>query len=196
VLFGLERIGPVVGKRVVVLGQGCIGLLFTMTLRRMGAVQIITVDRIGHRLEASRSRGADLAVNALAEDPVEAVIQATGGQGADLVVEASGDPAALAQGLQMARMYGTVILFGIPEEKTVPFDYFTAITKQINLVGTVSATCEAPARPIRLAVDLKQQGAPDLSWLVTHRLPFAEAGRGYEMYATRSDQVLKVVLQV
>jgi len=196
VLFSLERIGPVVGNRVVVLGQGCIGLLFTMTLRRMGAGQIITVDRIGHRLEASRRRGADLAVNSLEEDPVEAVNEATGGQGADLVVEASGDPAALVQGIQMARMYGTVMLFGIPEEKTVPFDYFSAITKQLTFVGTVSATCEAPARPIRLAVDLKQQGTPDLSWLVTHRLPFAEAPRGYEMYAARSDQVLKVVLQM
>jgi len=196
VLFSLERIGTVVGKRVVVLGQGCIGLLFTMTLRRMGAGQIIAVDLIDHRLEASRRHGADLAVNALAEDPVGAVIEATGGQGADLVVEACGDPAALEQGIQMARMYGTVVLFGLPEEKTVPFDYFSAVTKQLTLVGTVSATCEAPARPIQLAVDLKRQGSPDLSWLVTHRLPFAEAPRGYEMYAARSDQVLKVVLQM
>ena len=196
VLFSLERVGPVIGKRVVVLGQGCIGLLFTATLRRMGADQIIVTDLIEHRLEVARHQGADVAINSLTEDPVMAVEEATKGQGADLVVEACGDPEALAQGIQMARMYGKLALFGLPEEKRVPFDYFAAACKQLTLVGTVSATCEAPARPIQTAVDLKRRGSPDLSWLVTHRLSFANAAKAYELYADRRDGVLKVVMEV
>jgi threonine dehydrogenase-like Zn-dependent dehydrogenase len=196
VLFSLERAGPVIGKRVVVLGQGCIGLLFTMTLRRIGAAQIITTDLIDHRLEVSRRLGADLAINAVTDDAVQRVDEATEGQGADIVVEACGNPDALAQAVQMARMYGTVVLFGIPEEKQVPFDLYTALCKQLTLIGTVSATCEAPARPIRTAVGLTRQGAPDLSWLITHRLPFGDAARGYEMYADRADSLIKVVLEL
>ncbi len=194
VLFSLERAGPVIGKRVVVLGQGCIGLLFTMTLRRMGAAQIITTDLIDHRLEVSRGLGADLAINAATDDAVQAVHEATNGEGADLVVEACGEQAALAQAVQMARMYGTLALFGIPEDQRVTFDYFAAQCKQLTMIGSVSATCEAPARPIRTAVGLTRQGAPDLSWLITHRLPFTEAAESYEMYADRSDNVLKSVL--
>ena len=196
VLYSLERIGSVLGKRVVVLGQGCIGLLFSMTLRRMGAEQVIVVDTIEHRLQVSRELGADLAINLLKHDPLGIVMNETAGVGADLIIEACGNPEALAQAIQMARMHGTVVLFGIPEEKQVTFDYFTAVCKQLTLVGTVSATCEAPARPIKQAVELKQRGSPDLSWLVTHRLPLQDAPKGYELYASRADNVLKVVLEV
>ena len=196
VLYSLERVGSVIGKRVVVLGQGCIGLLFTATLRRMGASQIITTDLLERRLDVSRTLGADLAVNPLEEDPVEAVNEATKGQGADLVIEACGNPDAFAQGIQMAKMYGNLVLFGLPEEKQVPFDYFTAACKQLTLTGTVSATCEAPAPPIRSAVELKRRSESDLSWLLTHRLPLSEVQQAYELYADRSDGLLKVVLDV
>ena len=196
VLYSLDRVGSVLGKRIVVLGQGCIGLLFTMTLRSMGAEQIIAVDPVENRLEVASKLGADLTINPLRQDALDAVRDATGGDGADIVVEACGNPQALAQGIQMARMHGTIVLFGLPEEKEITFDYFTAACKQLTLVGTVSATCEAPARPIQQAVDLKLRGTPDLSWLVTHRLPLSDAPKGYEMYAGRDDNVLKVVLEV
>ena len=89
-----------------------------------------------------------------------------------------------------------LVLFGIPEEKHVTFDYFTAVCKQLTLVGTVSATCESPARPIQQAVDLMRRGSTGLSWLLTHRLPLSEAAKGYELYAGRSDGVLKVLMDV
>ena len=43
---------------------------------------------------------------------------------------------------------------------------------------------------------MKQRGSPDLSWLVTHRLPLQDAPKAYEIYANRADNVLKVVLEV
>ena len=196
VLYSLDRIGTVSGKTVAVLGQGCIGLLFTLTLRRMGAEQIIVVDPIGHRLQEARRLGADVTINPEQQDPAEIVMEQTAGIGADLVIEACGNPEALDQGIQMARMHGTVVLFGIPEEKQITFDYFTAVCRQLTMVGTVSATCEAPAQPIQRAVHLKQLGPPDLAWLVTHRFPLSEAPRAYELYADRADGVLKVVMDV
>ena len=63
-------------------------------------------------------------------------------------------------------------------------------------MGTATATAEARARPIQRAGDRKVRGTPDLSWLVTQRLPLSEAPKGYEMYAGRDDNVLKVVLEV
>ena len=96
----------------------------------------------------------------------------------------------------MARMYGNVVMFGLPEEKQITFDYFAAACKQLTLTGTVSATCEAPAPPIQLAVDLVAKGQADLSWLITHRMPFADSAKGYELYADREEQILKVVLGV
>jgi len=148
VLYALESVGPVAGKNVAVVGQGCIGLLFTMTLKQMGARKVIAIDPHGHRLEMSRKEGADLTIDCSRVAPEKVVREVFGKQGADMVVEASGDAGALDQCVAMARMYGTLMLFGIPEEKQVTFDYLAAISKQLTMIGTVSATCEAPARRI------------------------------------------------
>ena len=196
VLYALERVGPIAGKNVAVLGQGCIGLLFTMTLKQMGARKVIAIDPHESRLAMARKLGADLAINSSRVAPEKVVREVFGNQGADMVVEASGDAGALDQCVAMARMYGTLVLFGIPEEKEVTFDYMGAISKQLNMVGTVSATCEAPARPIQQAVDLRAGGEADLSWLITHRFGFDEAPKGYELYANREDGLIKLVLDI
>ncbi len=196
VLYALDQVGPVAGKNVAVLGQGCIGLLFTMTLKQMGAGKIIAIDLHENRLALSRKLGANLAINSSRVAPEKVVREVFGNQGADIVVEASGDSAALDQCVAMARMYGTLVLFGIPEEKEVTFDYLTAIAKQLTMIGTVSATCEAPARPIQQAVDLRAKGEADLSWLITHRFGFEEAPTGYELYASREDGLIKLALEI
>ena len=196
VLYAMEQVGTVTGKNVAVLGQGCIGLLFTMTLKKMGARKVITIDPNEHRLSMSRKLGADLAINTTRVAPVKVVQEVFGNHGADIVVEASGDSSALDLCVSMARMYGTLVLFGIPEEKSITFDYLSAISKQLRMVGTVSATCEAPARPIQEAVDLMGKQPVDLSWLITNRLDFKDAAVGYELYASRQDPLIKLVLEI
>ena len=196
VLYAMEQVGTVAGKNVAVLGQGCIGLLFTMTLKQMGARKVIAIDPNEHRLAMSRKLGANLTINTRRVAPVKVVHEVFGNQGADIVVEASGDATALNLCVSMARMYGTLVLFGIPEEREVTFDYLTAISKQLRMVGTVSATCESPAKPIQQAVDRRAKEAVDLSWLVTNRLNFKDAAVGYELYASREDPLIKLVLEI
>ena len=64
------------------------------------------------------------------------------------------------------------------------------------MIGTVSATCETPARPIQDAVEIRAKESVDLSWLVTHRLNFTDAAAGYELYANREDPLIKLVLEL
>ena len=196
VLYALERVGPIAGKNVAVLGQGCIGLLFTMSLKQMGARKVIAIDPHENRLAMSRKLGADLAVNSSRVAPEKVVREVFGNEGAGLVVEASGNSGALDQCVAMARMYGTLALFGIPEAKEITFDYLAAIAKQLTMIGTVSATCEAPARPIQEAVDRRARSEIDLSWLITHRFALDDAPRGYELYAGQDDGIIKLVLEV
>ena len=195
VLYALEQVEPVAGKNVAVLGQGCIGLLFTMSLKQLGARKVIAIDPNEHRLAMSRKLGANLAINTSRVAPIKVVQEVFGNQGADMGVEASGDSRALDQCVAMARMYGTLVLFGIPEEKEVTFDYLAAISKQLRIIGTVSATCEAPAKPIQEAVDRRAKGEVDLSWLIPPRFGFNEAPTGYELYASRDDGLIKVILE-
>ena len=196
VLYALSQAGQISGMNVAVLGQGCIGLLFTMVLKELGARKIIAIDPNEDRLAMSRKLGANLAINTSRVAPVKVVQEVYGNFGADVVIEASGDAGALDECVAMARMYATLVLFGIPEEREITFDYLGAISKQLTMIGTVSATCESPARPIQEAVDLLTKGKIDLSWLITHRFAFDEAPIAYEHYAERSEGLIKLVLEL
>ena len=157
---------------------------------------MIAIDPHDDRLAMSRRLGADLTINSNRVAPEKVVREVFGNQGADLVVEASGDAGALDQCVAMARMYGTLVLFGIPEQKEVTFDLLAAISKQLTMIGTVSATCEAPATPIQRAVDMRAKGEVDLSWLITHRFGFDDAHKGYKLYASHEAGLIKVVLEI
>ncbi|MBI4337830.1 MAG: zinc-binding dehydrogenase [Chloroflexi bacterium] len=196
VRYACQQMGSILGRRAVVLGQGAIGLLFTMTLERAGAAEVVAVDLLDDRMEWAKKAGATLVLNPLRDDVGKAVRELTEGRGADIVVEAAGTVATINQAVDLARVHGQLILFGIPQAPPVALDYDRAIRKQLTLTGTVNATLEDPAQAVREAVGLYRQGRADLSWLVTHRLPFSEAPRAYDLYDRRADNVLKVIMEV
>ena len=86
---------PRLGERVLVIGQGVVGLLITQLVKRAGASLVITSDLYERRRQLSRSAGADVALDPSAENLAERVSVLTGGIGADVVIEASGQPCAL-----------------------------------------------------------------------------------------------------
>ena len=90
VLYSCQQMPNLLGKNVVVLGQGSIGLSFTMITSRIGARNVISVDLLDYRLEASKGFGSTHQVNPDSEDLETAVAEITGGVGADVVVEAAG----------------------------------------------------------------------------------------------------------
>ena len=49
---------------------------------------------------------------------------------------------------------------------------------------------------VRTCVDLVSQGRLDFSRLVTHRVPFEELDRAYDMFAQRKDGAIKVIISV
>ena len=77
-------------QRCVVVGQGPMGLIFTHLLGRMGARQVIAIDRVAWRLRWAKRFGATDVVDASQEDAVEAVKRLTDGRMGDFVVEAVG----------------------------------------------------------------------------------------------------------
>ena len=196
VLFSCQRMGSVLGKRVVILGQGAIGLSFTHVLSRMGASELIVADLLDYRLEKSLQRGATRTVNPLRDDLVAAVAELTGGQGADVVVEAAGTPETVNQAADLVRRFGTIVFFGLPEEEVFPFEFMKLARKMPTVIPTVSAASDDPTRAIKEAVSLVSQGRLDISWLVSHRVPFEEAPHAYEMYEGYQDNIVKVVMEL
>ena len=197
VMYSYGRMGSVLGRRVVVLGQGPIGLNFTLWLARGGARQIIVTDLRDDRLQMARTLGATHTVNAATEDVPGAVAEATGGAMADVVVEAAGEPETVDQIAKVLRLEGRIVLFGQPRMRDVfPVDYDALMGRMATIIITIGGRTAHPTRHLADCVALVERGRLDLSHLVTHSLPFADVQRAFELYSEKPRGLLKVVLEV
>jgi L-iditol 2-dehydrogenase len=124
------------GDTVLVTGAGPIGLMILEAARAAGATDVILTDVVEEKLAFARERGADLAVN-VAEDDLEAAVdQYTEAVGADVVVEASGAASSIQSTLDVVRRGGTVVLVGLANEATVPFDVLDIIDNELDVLGS------------------------------------------------------------
>lgn len=193
VLRAMSRIGPVANLRYAVVGQGPMGLIFTSMLRHAGARQVIGLDLLDYRLEAARRFGATDVVNAASADPAEAVRELTGGAMADLAIEAVGFPETLASAVKITRRFGKICVFGVPRYEAPEFPLNAFFRAEMEAICSVGADC---VHFFDIAVRMLVDGCLDLSPLITHRLPWPEAQRAFDLYADHADGVLKVVIQL
>jgi L-iditol 2-dehydrogenase len=198
VLYSVQQIGAILGQRVVVIGQGPIGLNFTDLLVRGGALQVITADKHDYRLEHSKRLGATHTVNVTKEDLVERVREITDGAMADVAVEACGRPEAFNQMFQSLRHHGTAILFGMQHdfEGPLPLDWERMYERQPRMIATSSARAGVRAQTVAAVVDLVSRGRMDLSYQATHRVGFDEVGKAFEMYSGKLDNSLKIIIDL
>ena len=197
VLYACEQMGNVLGKRVAILGQGPIGLTFAYLLERMGATQVIVSDVHDYRLDMSKHFGATHTINASRENVAERVAEITHGAMADIAVEAVGVPQTRQQVFDVLSQKGLAVIFGMPHGGDVfEFNWWTMYEKLPRRIVVNSRRAGEVNDAVRTCVDLVTQGRLDFSRLVTHRLPFEDLGRAYEMFAARRDGAIKVIISV
>jgi L-iditol 2-dehydrogenase len=195
VIYAVQKMGSVLGKSVVVLGQGPIGLSFTDLVARAGAIKVIVSDVVDSRLEIAKKVGATHTINAARENVIETVKEITKGEMADFSVEACGLPETCNQACNVLKMHGTTIIFGMPHGDPIfPFDWAGMYYKLPNIIVTNSARAGEVVDNVKIAVDLFAQGKLDPSFMVTHKVPFAELSRAYEMFSRRTDGAVKVLI--
>ena len=195
VLYSCQQMGTILGKSVLVMGQGSIGLSFTAICARAGARQVIAADLFDYRLEYSKRFGATHTINPSKQNLEEAVAEITGGQGAEISVEAAGYPDTLEAALRHVAKRGKVIIFGIQEgvrgDKT-PLN--TSLLMQANaaIIPTVGAQSGDAVSHIENMIALRERGWWDPGEMLTHRVSFNDVDAAYKMYDNRDDNVVKV----
>jgi L-iditol 2-dehydrogenase len=112
----VERAAVALGDTVVVQGSGPVGLNAAIFAQLSGALRVIVIGAPRARLEAARRLGADETLDITeVQDPAARarfVRERTGGRGADVVIEASGNPRAVVEGLEMLRDAGRYVVVG------------------------------------------------------------------------------------
>lgn len=195
-LYSAKKWGNAVGKRIAVLGQGGIGLSFTMFASKQGAAQVVGIDLEEYRCEKALELGATGTINATNDDVVEAADALTDGRLFDVVVDASGNPTGLDTCVSITRSEGQVISFSLTGQEPVSFKHLAWMGKNLQLNATVIAATNLPVQEIREIVELRDRGWVDPGLLKTHEASFDDLAESYEQYRKREDGIIKVAIKV
>jgi len=171
------------------------GLIFTHLLGRMGAAEVIGIDRVAWRLGWARRFGASQVIDSSRSDVVEAVRALTGGKMVDFCVEAVGSAEALALAARLPRRQGRLFAFGVPHHETQSFPWFQTVANETEILTSRGPEC---IEYFQTAVDMIATGRADLSAMVTPLMPWERAPEAFRMYAHPEDSIdaLKITLVV
>lgn len=190
---------PRYGERVLIFGQGVVGLLVTRLLRRAGAGCIVAVEPWAGRAQAARAAGADVVLPP-DEHLGQTVLELTDGQGADLAIEVSGHPAALQQAIDGVAFQGTVVVCSWYGTKPVQLALGGAFhRRRLRLVSSQVSHLDPALEPRwtrerRLAVALDTLETLDATSLISHRVPLEQAADAYTLVDQRAEETVQVVL--
>lgn len=124
------------GQWVVISGIGGLGHVAVQYAKAMG-LRVAAVDIAEDKLALAREFGAEVTVNALNEDPVEAIQAQTGGAHGVLVTAVH--PSAFGQAIGMARRGGTIVFNGLPPGD-FPAPIFDIVLKGLTIRGSIVGT--------------------------------------------------------
>ena len=183
-----------VGQTAAVLGPGPIGLLTTALLRAGGAglVVVAGTSADGMRLRLAERLGADevTVVDGDSGAALAARAAALDGGGFDLVFEATGNPEAIQQSIDLVKRGGQVVLMGIYGAPAA-IDPTPMVRARKNIVSAYGYGAGGTATWKR-ALRLLAAGRLDVEPVITHRLPLARAEDGFRLALDK--QAAKVLL--
>ena len=160
-----------------------------------GAFRVIAVDVVDDKLKLARQLGADMAVNAQKDDPVDALLDLTGGRGVDVAVEMAGTQEAVNQCTAAVRHNGTLVFYSwITRDVTLNISRWH--NNSLNIINTGLVHHSREERRIWTPAALRSviQGQIDVKPLITHRFPMSQIVTAFETARTDPSAV-KVVLE-
>ena len=190
-----ERRPVRVGETVVVQGSGPVGLAAAAIAQLSGAARVVIAGGPAGRLRLAAAAGiGDAHVNIVdADDPETAltrVRELAGSEGADLVIECTGVPAAVAQGLSLARRGGSYLIVGqYTDAGDTAVNPHQIVWRQLDVIGSWAFTGAHLVQYVTLLPALTARF--DLAALpTTYPLEAVEAA----LDALARGEVMKVVL--
>ena len=190
---------PLIGERVVVFGQGIVGLLTTALLGRFPLAGLAALDRYPLRRQASLQAGASACLDPASPDVIERLLALNPG-GADLVYELSGAPAALDQAIAATAFTGRVVIGSWYGQKRAELHLGVHFHRsRIRLVSSQVSSI-APELSGRWSVERRLSQAwtrlveIDPARWITHRFPFSQSADAYRLLDDDPAAAIQVLL--
>jgi len=173
--------------RVVILGAGPIGLAAMQSAKAFGA-RTAAVDLKPTALALAATLGADLTVEADADDALEQIAAFTDGDGADVVIEAVGATVTIERAIELASYAGRVVLIGYGARE-VTVDPKSLVAKELDVRGSRNSLDDFPAVLEHLC-----EGTIRVGEMISRTVPLADAPSALADWAAQPEDVVKIVV--
>ncbi|MFD2117702.1 zinc-binding dehydrogenase [Paenibacillus yanchengensis] len=190
-----------VGDVVVVIGMGLIGNMAAQLYALLGA-EVVVIDVVEERLLIAQQVGIQHTI--LATDAAqwkEKLQQLMKREQADIVVEATGSPHLVVPALELVKNMGQVIALGSTRSHTKINVYEHIHRKGVRFIGAhegLQNDSDFPSNRYeitRYMLRLINDNILKIGPLITNKITYTEAQRGYEMLLHQRHEALGVLLQ-
>lgn len=209
--WSVDNAGVKKGDTVIILGCGPVGLLAQKFCWLKGAKRVIAADYVDYRLAHAKKTNHVETVNIEQETNIGNFLKEITKGGADVVIDAVGmdgkmsDLEFLASGMklhggalgavtiatQAVRKGGTIQLTGVYGGRYNGFPLGDIMQRNINI-----RSGQAPViHYMPYMYELVSTGKIDPGDIITHVLPLSEAKHGYEVFDTKMENCIKVILK-
>jgi threonine dehydrogenase-like Zn-dependent dehydrogenase len=172
--------------KVVVFGAGPIGLGAAIWLKLRGVEHVTVVDIIPERLETALAVGADAVVDSAKEDLTGRLKELHGeaanalGQprvGTDVYIDAAGAPAVFDAVIANAKWHARLVMVAVQKKGEV--DLGGMLRSELTLIASQGY----PTEIFEVTAELVEH-RERFARLISHRVPFSEVGRAFELALT------------
>jgi threonine dehydrogenase-like Zn-dependent dehydrogenase len=179
------------GNTYVLIGCGPVGLLAILGAIEYGAEKIFAIDSVPERLTMAQKLGATT-INVDHQNALDIIKEETDGRGADAVMEAVGNAATNRLAYDLIRPGGIISAVGVCTDSHLPFSPTEAYNKNITYkVG------RCPARfMMEQLIPIVQQKKYNITSIISHRMKLSEGVYGYDIFANKKEDCLKVVMEL
>ena len=189
-LKGMKLIDAQPGDVVSVLGQGPIGLIFTMMAARTGA-RVVATDTMATRRKLAQRFGAHEVFDPRGDDFEKCVRSMTDGRGADIVLVAASGPGIVQQAVACTRPGARILLFAqTSHQERIEVSGADICMGERTLCGSYSASVDVQKE----SADLVFSRALPVEELVSHRYPLGKIHEGIERALHPDAESLKIVV--
>ena len=201
VLKAVARLNLLPGDRVLVAGQGPIGLMFTRLLALRG-IRVLATDLFENRLKLARRLGAKWTAKPQEIRGQQSEIRGQGPVGGnsrithhasrlDAVIIAVPVAALVQEAFALLRGGGQVLLFAHTRRGAeTPVDLARVCVDEVDLLGSYSADFTLQKQVARLVFSRQLDVRP----LITHRFPLAETAAAIALAAHPTPESLKILV--
>ena len=188
---------PILGERVLVLGQGVVGLLTASLLSEFPLENLAVVDGIELRRRELKVESGKLKVKSLSP----ADLRPSTFDSFDLVFELTGSPAALNTAIEHTTFSGRIVIGSWYGQKRAEIDLggsfhrsrIRLISSQVSSISPeLSGRWDKPRR-FEVAWQALERIQPQ-KW-VTHRFSIDEAGKAYQLLDEHPQETIQVIFE-